>query len=79
MRLNKWQQLFQDLELYFTDEIFKRYLKKFNFDLIQGKSKEIILSEIAKVLLKYNISDGFMKLTNLEKKELHLGFLYIFQ
>ena len=71
MQKNKWQQLFQDLELFFTDEIFKRYLKKFNFDLIQGKSKEIILSEIAKVLLKYNISDGFMKLTNLEKKELN--------
>ena len=71
MKLNKWQQLFQELELYFTDEIFKRYLKKFNFDLIQGKSKEVILSEIAKVLLKYNISDGFMKLTNLEKRELN--------
>ena len=71
MKLNKWQQLFQELELYFTDEIFKRHLKKFKFDLIQGKSKEIILNEIAKVLLKYNISDGFIKLTNLEKKELN--------
>ena len=69
--MNNYQQLFCDIKLALTNEIYKKYSKQINeIARIQKKSIQTILDEIAKIILEYNVADAIMDISIQEKAEL---------
>lgn len=72
MKQSKYQEMFTDLTLYFADEIYKKsYSKILNIQKEQKKNRDDLLSQIAKILLSYNIIDSTLSLTTIEYKILY--------
>ena len=59
--MNNYQQLFIDLKIKLTNEIYEKYSKQMNeIARTQKKSVFTILDEIAKIILEYNVKDEVM-------------------
>ena len=67
MKINSNQKLFMELKLILTDEIFEEFEKYINFEKLQSENKECILNEFGKILLKYNISNNILELSDYER------------
>ena len=66
--MNNYQQLFIDLKIKLTNEIYKKYIKQINeIARTQKKSVFTILDEIAKIILLANLV--------ITKQSLHLAFI----
>ena len=69
--MNNYQQLFCDIKLALTNEIYEKYSKQIDkIARIQKKSVQTILEEIAKIILEYNVADAVMDISIQEKAEL---------
>ena len=69
--MNNYQQLFADIQLLLTKEIYEKYAKQINqIAKVQKKSVQTILDEIAKIILEYNVTDAVMDISIQEKAEL---------
>ena len=69
--MNNYQQLFCDIKLALTNEIYEKYSKQINeIARIQKKSVQTILDEIAKIILEYNVKNEVMDISMQEKAEL---------
>ena len=69
--MNNYQQLFCDIKLALTNEIYKKYSKQINkIAKLQKKSVQTILDEIAKIILEYNVKNEVMDISIQEKAEL---------
>ena len=69
--MNNYQQLFCDIKLALTNEIYEKYSKQIDkIARIQKKSVQTILDEIAKIILEYNVADAVMDISIQEKAEL---------
>ena len=69
--MNNYQQLFCDIKLALTNEIYEKYSKQINeIAKIQKKSVQTILDEIARIILEYNVTDAIMDISIQEKAEL---------
>lgn len=71
MLMNNYQQLFIDLKIKLTNEIYEKYSKQINeIARTQKKSVFTILDEIAKIILEYNVKDEVMDISIREKLKL---------
>ena len=69
--MNNYQQLFINIKLALTNEIYEKYSKQINeIAKIQKKSVQTILDEIAKIILEYNVADAVMDISIQEKLKL---------
>ena len=69
--MNNYQQLFIDLKIKLTNEIYEKYNKQINkIARMQKKSVFTILDEIAKIILQYNVTDAVMDISISEKLKL---------
>ena len=69
--MNNYQQLFIDLKIKLTNEIYEKYSKQINeIARTQKKSVFTILDEIAKIILEYNVKDEVMDISIQEKAKL---------
>lgn len=69
--MNKYQKLFADLQEKFTALIYEKYDKEINkIAKIHKVSKQIILDEIARTLLQYNINNNILDLSMFDKAKL---------
>ena len=69
--MNNYQQLFCDIKLVLTNEIYEKYSKQIDkIAKIQRKSKQTILDEIAKIILEYNVTNEVMDISIREKLKL---------
>ena len=69
--MNNYQQLFSDIKLALTNEIYEKYSKQINeIARIQKKSVQTILDEIAKIILEYNVKNEVMDISIQEKAKL---------
>lgn len=69
--MNNYQQLFCDIMLALTNEIYEKYSDQINeIAKIQRKSKQTILDEIAKIILEYNVTNEVMDISISEKAKL---------
>ena len=69
--MNNYQQLFTDIKLALTNEIYEKYSKQIDeVAKIQKKSKQTILDEIAMIILEYNVTNEVMDISISEKAEL---------
>ena len=69
--MNNYQQLFCDIKLALTNEIYEKYSKQIDkIARIQKKSVQTILDEIARIILEYNVADAVMDISIQEKAEL---------
>ena len=69
--MNNYQQLFIDLKIKLTNEIYEKYSKQINeIARTQKKSVFTILDEIAKIILEYNVKDEVMDISIREKLKL---------
>ena len=69
--MNNYQQLFCDIKLALTNEIYEKYSKQINeIAKLQKKSVQTILDEIARIILEYNVADAVMDISIQEKAEL---------
>ena len=72
MKQSKYQELYTSLTLYFADEIHKKADGKIlDIQKDQKKNRDDILSQIAKILLSYQIIDSTLSLTTGEYKTLY--------
>ena len=66
--MNNYQQLFIDLKIKLTNEIYEKYSKQINeIARTQKKSVFTILDEIAKIILEYNVKNEVLDITIYEK------------
>ena len=69
--MNNYQQLFADIQLLLTKEIYEKYAKQINqIAKVQKKSVQTILDEIARIILEYNVTNEVMDISIQEKAEL---------
>lgn len=69
--MNNYQQLFCDIMLALTNEIYEKYSDQINeIAKIQRKSKQTILDEIAIIILEYNVKNEVMDLSIHDKAKL---------
>ena len=69
--MNNYQQLFIDLKIKLTNEIYEKYSKQINeIARTQKKSVFTILDEIAKIILEYNVKNEVMDISIHEKAKL---------
>ena len=69
--MNNYQQLFCDIKLALTNEIYEKYNKQINkIAKLQKKSVQTILDEIAKIMLEYNITNEVMDISIQDKAKL---------
>ena len=69
--MNNYQQLFIDLKIKLTNEIYEKYSKKINeIARIQKKSVFTILDEIARIILEYNVKNEVLDISIQEKAKL---------
>ena len=69
--MNNYQQLFHDIKLALTNEIYEKYSKQINkIAKLQKKSVQTILDEIAKIILEYNVTNEVMDISIHDKAEL---------
>ena len=69
--MNNYQQLFCDIKLVLTNEIYEKYSKQIDkIAKLQKKSVQTILDEIARIILEYNVADAVMDISIQEKAEL---------
>ena len=69
--MNNYQQLFCDIKLALTNEIYEKYSKQIDkIAKIQKKSVQTILDEIARIILEYNVADAVMDISIQDKAEL---------
>lgn len=69
--MNNYQQLFTDIKLALTNEIYEKYSKQINkIAKLQKKSAQTILEEIAKIILEYNVTNEVMDISIHDKAEL---------
>ena len=69
--MNNYQQLFIDLKIKLTNEIYEKYSKQINeIARMQKKSVFTILDEIARIILEYNVTDAVMDISIQEKLKL---------
>ena len=69
--MKNYQQLFCDIKLALTNEIYEKYSKQIDkIAKIQKKSVQTILDEIARIILEYNVADAVMDISIQEKAEL---------
>ena len=69
--MNNYQQLFCDIKLALTNEIYEKYSKQIDkIAKLQKKSVQTILDEIARIILEYNVADAVMDISIQEKAEL---------
>ena len=69
--MNNYQQLFIDLKIKLTNEIYEKYSKQINeIARTQKKSVFTILDEIAKIILEYNVKNEVLDITIHEKLKL---------
>ena len=69
--MNNYQQLFCDIKLALTNEIYEKYNKQINkIAKLQKKSVQTILDEIAKIMLEYNVKNEVMDISIHEKVKL---------
>ena len=69
--MNNYQQLFCDIKLALTNEIYEKYSKQIDkIAKLQKKSVQTILDEIARIILEYNVADAVMDISVQEKAEL---------
>ena len=69
--MNNYQQLFIDLKIKLTNEIYEKYSKQINeIARTQKKSVFTILDEIAKIILEYNVKDEVMDISIHDKAKL---------
>ena len=69
--MNNYQQLFVDLKIKLTNEIYEKYMKQINeIARMQKKSAFTILDEIARIILQYNVTDAVMDISISEKAKL---------
>lgn len=69
--MNNYQQLFIDLKIKLTNEIYEKYSKQINeIARTQKKSAFTILDEIAKIILEYNVKNEVMDISIHDKVEL---------
>ena len=69
--MNNYQQLFIDLKIKLTNEIYEKYSKQINeIARMQKKSVFTILDQIAKIILEYNVTDAVMDISIQEKLKL---------
>ena len=69
--MNNYQQLFINIKLALTNEIYEKYSKQINeIAKIQKKSVQTILDQIAKIILEYNVTDAVMDISIQEKLKL---------
>ena len=69
--MNNYQQLFIDLKIKLTNEIYEKYNKQINeIARTQKKSVFTILDEVARIILQYNVTDAVMDITIYEKLKL---------
>ena len=69
--MNNYQQLFADIKLALTNEIYEKYSKQIDeVAKIQKKSKQTILDEIAMIILEYNVTNEAMEISIQDKAKL---------
>ena len=69
--MNNYQQLFHDIKLALTNEIYEKYSKQIDeVAKIQKKSKQTILDEIAMIILEYNVTNEAMDISIQDKAKL---------
>ena len=69
--MNNYQQLFIDIKLALTNEIYEKYSKQIDeVAKIQKKSKQTILDEIAMIILEYNVTNEAMDISISDKAKL---------
>ena len=69
--MNNYQQLFCDIKLALTNEIYEKYSNQIDkIARIQKKSVQTILDEIARIILEYNVADAVMDISIQEKAKL---------
>ena len=69
--MNNYQQLFIDLKIKLTNEIYEKYSKQINeIARTQKKSVFTILDEIAKIILEYNVKNEVMDISIHDKAKL---------
>lgn len=69
--MNNHQQLFIDLKIKLTNEIYEKYSKQINeIARTQKKSVFTILDEIARIILEYNVKDEVLDISIHEKAKL---------
>ena len=69
--MNNYQQLFIDLKIKLTNEIYEKYSKQINeIARTQKKSVFTILDQIARIILEYNVKDEVMDISIQEKAKL---------
>ena len=69
--MNNYQQLFIDLKIKLTNEIYEKYSKQINeIARTQKKSVFTILDEIAKIVLEYNVKNEVMDISIHDKAKL---------
>jgi len=72
-KLTPDQQFFNDKTLELTKEIYNTCEEQINLLYnLQKKNRDDLLTEIAKILLSYNIVDNILSLSTTEKKKLYL-------
>ncbi len=69
--MNNYQQLFIDLKIKLTNEIYEKYSKQINeIARTQKKSVFTILDEIAKIILEYNVNNEVLDISIHKKAKL---------
>ena len=69
--MNNYQQLFHDIKLALTNDIYEKYSKQIDkIAKMQRKSVQTILDEIARIILEYNVADAVMDISISEKAKL---------
>ena len=69
--MNNYQQLFIDLKIKLTNEIYEKHSKQINeIARMQKKSVFTILDEIAKIILEYNVTNEVMDISMHDKAKL---------
>ena len=76
--MNNYQQLFCDIKLALTNEIYEKYSKQINeIAKLQKKSVQTILDEIAKIILEYNVKNEVMDISIQEYHLLIHSFVFL--
>ena len=69
--MNNYQELFVNIKLALTNEIYEKYSKQIDeVAKIQKKSKQTILDEIAMIILEYNVTNEVMDISISEKSKI---------
>ena len=69
--MNNYQQLFIDLKIKLTNQIYEKYMKQINaIARMQKKSIFTILDEVARIILQYNVTDAVMDISMHDKAKL---------